>query len=282
MDYTKLKWNSNYPGKKVLREEINFIIEAFIEVLLEKVPESEIEMIYFKGSAQKKWDFSIDYVPELSDIDIHILFSDESSIKKYLGSTSKALAIQSKVETLYFSKSPNPLHIPRPQLMVLNLLMEEKDFIPTPKSAVSVLYGKDYPKPDYSNDEKIKNIDRNRILSEEKFLSEFSLKVIDKPSKYISESLRTLVWHVSPIVPRVLHILGISTEEAWSINRSRSVLLLREMGEKQLALDYADYYLSGWEYFLSKYQDTNAGRSSIISGANALARGIEIAKKAIK
>jgi len=281
MDYTKLEWNSDYTDKKVLKEEIDSMLEVFVEVLLEEIPKSEIEMIYSKGSAQKRWDSPIDYVPEISDVDIHILFYNESTIKKYLGSTSKAIDIQSKIETRYFSKKSNPIHLPRPQLMVLNLLMNEKDFIPTPKSAVSVLYGKVYPEPDYSNDEKIKSIDRNRLLSEEEFLSQYPLRVIDKPSKYISESLRTLVWHVSPIVPRVLHILGISTKEAWSINRSRSVLLLREMGEKQLALDYADFYLSCWEYFLSKYQDTNAGRSSIISGANALSRGIEIAKPLI-
>ena len=238
-------------------------------------------MIYFKGSAQKRWDSPIDYVPEISDIDIHILFYNESTIKKYLGSTSKAIDIQSKVETRYFSKKSNPIHLPRPQLMVLNLLLKEEYFIPTPKSAVSVLYGKDYPKPDYSNEEKIKSIDHNRLLSEDEFLSQYPLHVIDKPSKYISESLRILVWHVSPVGPRVLHIKGVEINEAWSLNRSWSVLLLREMGEKQLALDYADFYLSCWEYFLSKYRDTNAGRSSIISGANALGRGIEIAKSLI-
>ena len=36
MDYAKLKWNSNYPGKRILREEIKFMIEAFIEVLLKR------------------------------------------------------------------------------------------------------------------------------------------------------------------------------------------------------------------------------------------------------
>ncbi len=281
MDYKKLEWNSNYPDKKILKEEIDSILEVFVEVLLEEIPKSEIEMIYFKGSAQKIWNSPIDYVPELSDIDIHLLFSRDSSIEKYLGSTSRALDIQSKVELRYFSKIKNPLHIPRPQLMILNHLMNEKDFIPTPKSAVSVLYGKGYPEPDYSNDEKIKNIDRNRILSEEKFLSEFSLKVIDKPAKYLWNSLKDLVWHVSPLGPRVLHILGVRTEEAWSINRSQILTLLKETGEVQLAKDYSGFYLYGWKYFLSNYKDTNAGRSSIISGANALSRGIEIAKSLI-
>ena len=53
MACTKLKWDSNYPDKKVLRKEIKLMIDAFLEVLLEEIPKSEIEMIYFKGSAQK-------------------------------------------------------------------------------------------------------------------------------------------------------------------------------------------------------------------------------------
>lgn len=281
MGYPNLKWNSDYTDKKVLKEEIDSMLEVFVEVLLEEIPKSEIEMIYFKGSAQKKWDSPIDYVPELSDIDIHLLFSRDSSIKKYLGSTSKALDVQSKVELRYFSKIKNPLHIPRPQLMILNLLMKEEDFIQTPKSAVSVLYGKEYPEPDYSDLERIRAIDCNRILSEEEFILDFPLRVIDKPSKYLWFSLKSLVWHVSPLCPRVLHILGTPTSEVWSVNRTRITSMLREKGESQLAKDYAEFYLFGWKYFLSNYKDTNAGRSSMIYGINVLRRGIEIAKSSI-
>ncbi len=274
----KLRWNSNYPDKKILRKEINFMLGAFMEVLLKEIVASEIEMIYFKGSAQKNWDSPIDYVPELSDIDIHILFSNDSSTFVYFGTINKALDIQSKIEKIYLSKVKNPFHIPRPQLMVLNHLLKEKDFILTPKRAIKLLYGKVYSDPDYSDDDGIKNIDRNRILSEEKFLLGFPLKVIDKPAKYLWMSLKDLVWHVSPVGPRILHILGVKTEEAWSINRSQIVVLLKEMGENKLADDYSEFYLNGWKYFLSNYKDTKAGRMSIISGINTLKRGIEIAK----
>ena len=140
-----LSWNDYYPDKEALRREVNFMLEAFVEVLLEEIPKSAIEMIYFKGSAQKNWESPLDYVPELSDVDIHLLFTDDSSTEKYLGSTSKALHILSKVEKRYFLKTEKPLHVPRPQFVILNHLLREKDFIPTPKSVVSVLYGKDYP-----------------------------------------------------------------------------------------------------------------------------------------
>ncbi len=273
-----LSWNDNYPDREVLRKEVNFMLEAFVEVLLEEIPKSAIEMIYFKGSAQKNWESPLDYVPEISDVDIHLLFTDNSSTEKYLGSTSKALHILSKIEKRYFLKTEKPLHVPRPQLVILNRLLQEEDFIPTPKSVVSVLYGKDYPKPDYSDQERMRAIDCNRLIEEENFLSEFPLKIIDRPSKYLWESLRAIVWHVSPVGSRVLSIKGISYEEVWTMNRTKIVAFLQELGEHQLAQDYTQFYISAWGYFLSDYSDTEAGRKSLLAGVNALSKAVEIAK----
>lgn len=272
-----IAWNDHYPEQRVLKHEIQSMLEAFVETLLEELPESEIEGIYFKGSAQKLWESPLDYVPELSDLDIHLLFSDDSSIEKYLG-TTQAMSIQSKVETKFFSKVDKPLHVPRPQLVILNTLLREEGYVPSPKSVVSVLYGKDYPQADYSDSDKIRSSECQRIIKEEEYLSKFPLHIIDKPSRYLWDALRSLVWRVSPVGPRVLHILGLETEKAWSSNRTRIVSLLEEMGENQLVQDYAEFYLSGWEYFLSAYSNSNAGRTSLTSGVNTLVKGIEIAK----
>jgi hypothetical protein len=57
------------------------------------------------------------------------------------------------------------------------------------------------------------------------------------------------------------------------------VKALKILGEKQLVRDYSQFYMSAWDYFLSGYGDTNAGRSAIVAGINALRRAIEIAKK---
>ena len=271
-------WDDQYPDQRILQNEIGYRTEAFVEVLLEEIPKSEIEGVYFKGSAQKEWESPLDYVPEISDVDIHILFSNDSSIERYLRSMDKATHIQSKVEERYFSKAPKPVHIPRPQLIILNSLQRDEDYIPSPKSAVTVMYGKDYPEPDYSNVEKIRFSDCKRLISEEEFISRFPLQIVDRPARYLWEALRTLVWHVSPSGPRVIHILGIPTEKAWGSNRTRIVSLLRETGEHQFAEDYARFYLSGWQYFLSKYSDTDAGRSTVISGIRALNKAVEIAK----
>ena len=253
------------------------MVESLVEVLLEEIPKLEIRGIYFKGSAQKEWDSPLDYVPELSDVDIHLLFTDDSSIDRYLGSIPIILDLQSKVEARFLSKNAKPLHIPRLQLIVLNHLLQEEDYIPSPEKAVSVLYGKGYPKVDASNPDMIRGYDCKRLLNEEEFLSELPLRVIDKPCKYLWYALRLLFWHVSPIGPRILHISGLSYDEVWSINRTQITSLLRETGKDKLAEEYSQFYLSSWNYFLSDYADTDAGRSSITAGVNVLQRGVEIA-----
>ena len=65
------EWNHHYPDPGKLRHEINHMADSFVEVLLDDIPSQEIRGIYLKGSAQKEWDSPVDYVPEISDVDIH-------------------------------------------------------------------------------------------------------------------------------------------------------------------------------------------------------------------
>ncbi len=274
-----LVWSSHYPDPGALKTEALFMAEAFTEVLLEEIPNSEIEGIYCKGSVLKDWDSPLDYVPELSDVDIHILFHDDLSIERHLGSVDQAVHIQSRVEERYFLKVPEPLHVPMPQLTLLNDLLHNKDYVHPPRKVVSVLYGKDAPDPDYSNPDRIRSTDARRLLDEEEFLKKrLPRQAVDRPARYIWQTLRLMSWRVSPTGPRVLHILGLPTKEAWSVNRTIAVSLMEEMGEETLAQDYADYYLNAWEYYLSGYTDGNTGRASIVAGAKVLNRGGEIAK----
>ncbi len=273
-----LAWNERYPDQALLRSEIRCMLEAFVEVLLEEIPQSEIEGIYFKGSAAKSWDSPPDYVPELSDLDIHLLFSDDASVEKHLGSAAQAMHVRSKVEARYFAKIAKPLHVPRPQLVILNLLRRQENYVPSPRRAVSVLYGKEYPEAGHIDPERIRRSDCNSLVEQEEYLSRFPLHIIDKPARYLWDSLRMLVWRVSPTGPRVLEILGMRSDQVWSANRTRVVSLLKELGERQLAEDYAHFYLFGWEYFLSSHTDSSAACSALSAGVKALTRGVEIAR----
>ena len=273
-----LEWSARYPPQGRLRDEVRYMTESFVEVLLDEMPPSEIRGIYFKGSAQKQWESLLDYVPEVSDVDIHIHFSEDSAVQKYLGTTAKAMRIQERVEKTYFSKVKMPLHTPRPQLVVLNDLLRQPDYIPTPGSATAVLHGEDYPRGDYGDADRIRRVDCTRLTEDGAYLARFPFHLVDRPGRYLWESVRTFVWRVSPVGPRVLHILGVETEDAWSLNRTRVISRLEELGQHRLAEDYAGFYLAAWEYFLSGYSDTDAGRLSVGCGVEALTRAVEVAE----
>ncbi len=270
------KWDERYPDPNTLRREVDAMVAAYVDALRGGVPETEIAGIYFKGSAQKEWDSPLDYVPELSDVDVHVLFADDETGAKYVGTPGQALELQAAAEAAYFAKVPEPTHVPRPQLIVLNSVIREPDFVPTPAEAITVLYGPDYPAGASVEAEKLKDIDARRLAGEAAYLARFPMHAVDKPALYLREVLRGMVWRVSPAAPRVLYLLGVPFAEAWTANRTRLVALLEEAGERDLAARYAQFYLSGWDYFLSGYGDHDAGRHALLAGIDVLRRGVEI------
>ena len=71
-----------------------------------------------------------------------------------------------------------------------------------------------------------------------------------------------------------------SAKEAWSLNRTKAIALLEELGEAQLANEYARFYLSAWEYFLSGYADSGSARKAIAAAIAVIEAGAEVARKA--
>ncbi|MFW9769230.1 MAG: hypothetical protein ACFFEM_10450, partial [Candidatus Thorarchaeota archaeon] len=56
---------------KKARKDTQCAMEVWSDTLVE-VLGSSLESIYSKGSATKPWESHIDYVPTISDVDIHI------------------------------------------------------------------------------------------------------------------------------------------------------------------------------------------------------------------
>jgi len=266
-------WDERYPDPAALRREVECMVGAYVDALLRKVPKSELAGIYFKGSAQKRWESPLDYVPELSDVDVHILFGDDEAEAKYLGTPEQALELQAAAEAAYFAKVPRPVHVPRPQLLVLNPFINEADFMQTPAEAITVVYGRDYPEGAPLEPEKVKTLDAKRLAGEAEYLARFPMRVSDKPAKYLWEALRGIVWRVSPTGPRVLYLLGVPFADAWTANRTGVVALLEDLGESEFADRYTRFYLSGWDYFLSGYADHDAGRRALLAGIDVIRRG---------
>lgn len=270
-------WDDGYPERTRLECEVENMVESFVEVLREEIPADQIIGIYLKGSAQKIWESPLDYVPEVSDVDIHLRLVDGSPAETVIQEVNTALMIQSRVEERFLRKAPTPLHVPRPQFLLLNMLEREEEYVPSPRRTVRVLLGDEYPQGDYSDEHRIRKMDCKRLSDEAEYLRDFALHAIDKPHKYIWTSMRTINWHISPSGPRMLSLLGIPPEDAWSMNRTSIVRLLEEKGEKKTAQDYSEYYLQGWQYFLSSFEDHNAARNALSSAVRALRRGVEIA-----
>ena len=273
------EWGPEYPNPDTLRREASLMAEAYVEAVLEEIPRHEIRGIYLKGSARKRWDSPIDYVPEVSDVDMHIDFHREDAWPEYLGTVDQALRVQSGAERRYLSKVSSPIHTPRPQVMVLNKVMSEMDdFIHSPAATVEVLFGNDYPAGDYSDPDSIRRIECGRIIKDLGFVEQLPMHVIDRPGRYIWEAVRSLVWRVSPTGPRVLHFSGMGTEEAWSLNRTAIVPRIAEAGYPTLAQEYLGFYVSAWKYFLSGYKDFDAGRAAITAAVACLEKGAEAAR----
>lgn len=70
-------WDARYPDMEILRHEVSSMVESYVRTLLDAVPNDHTRVIYLKGSSKKRWDAPIDYVPEASDIDIHLWFHDD-------------------------------------------------------------------------------------------------------------------------------------------------------------------------------------------------------------
>jgi len=66
------RWTSPYCDPDMLRSEVLAMKKAMCEALLERLRSGTVRALYAKGSATKPWTTPIDYVPEVSDVDVQI------------------------------------------------------------------------------------------------------------------------------------------------------------------------------------------------------------------
>lgn len=249
-------------------------------MLLSQVPTDEIRGIYLTGSTVKPWDSPLDYVPEVSDVDIHVSFRNDSAWREHLDTVPQALAVQAEIETCFEERIARPLHHPRLQLLVLNKLMAERPgFVYAPQSTVVVLHGEPYPKDDYSNPDTIRRHNAADLLDRAAYAERVPLLAIDRPWTYSRDLLSQLTWRISPVGPLVLHISGLDTEHVWTLNRTRVTAALRDLALHDLADAYSAFYLSAWDFFLSGFTDTTACRAAILAGTQVLTEGANLGQQ---
>ena len=270
-------WNDEYPDPARLRHELSCMAEAIVETLLDRIPKDEIRAIYLKGSAKKRWDTPIDYVPEASDLDIHLWFHDDDWEQSLFSDIDQAIAVQLDIGARYRRKCLQPIHIPRPQIMIMNTLLRRPGYMHSPPDSASVLFGNDYPVVEYSATEEIKRNKCHDLLNFADILERYPYRVFDRPDKHLAELLRDLSFRVSPVGPILLQLAGGDPMTVWSMNRTRVTRALEDIGEGSLATDYVGYFLARWRWFLSSGDDLDALRDAVRTALKVLERSESVA-----
>lgn len=242
-------WPAACPPER-LRLETRAMADAWVEVLTDRLG-SRVRAIHWKGSALKAWDSPIDYVPGLSDVDIHLLLADKAD-EAALDAVDVALEVNAAVLEDFRRRVPDPLHVPKPQLVIANRLDREPGILPSPATTVTTLYGERYEDRPLSEEEQAtsRRRDRDELLAPQAFIEALPLRIIDRPGPYLEPLLNELNWRVSPVAPRVVDLMGAPYVEAWSMNRTSLVAALHQQGFDPLAEAYRAYYEAGWRRFL--------------------------------
>lgn len=275
----RIQWGEKYPEQARLRSEVMAMVRAIRDVAFDELGEKNIRGIYHKGSGNKPWDSILDYVPEISDVDIHVWLRDRSQVND-LRNMETALRFQAGIEAGYSSAVAGRVHTPRPQVIVLNELMEDEQYVPSPPNTVGVVYGEQYPTSGRRSAAEIRVVDAQSLRSWYEEAIDLGLSVLDKPGRYAWGAVRSLSYRVSPVGSRVLSVLGVEPDLAWSMNRSAIVRELESRGFGELSEAIMEYYLAGWEYFLSGFDNTDAARAAIRNGFEVLRLGHSVAKGA--
>lgn len=271
-------WPDSHPPE-ALRAETEAMSDAWTEVLTQRLGPGVLRGVYRKGSAQKRWDTRIDYVPELSDVDIHVAFARDEDIG-LIDSVDEAIEINEAVLAAYCRRVPRP-HVPKPQFVVANQLDKQPDIMPSPAATVVTLLGEPYVDRTLTDDERATQRARSReqLTAHRAFIEALPLRIIDRPGRLATGLIGEMNWRLSPIAPRVLEVLGEPYEEVWSLNRTGLVRALEARGLDELARTYASYYLAGWEAFLAGAAGREAGAALPVlrHGVRVIELGAEFA-----
>jgi hypothetical protein len=249
------RWNNTYPSKELLRKDVNALVDSTNYTLFKYFNKKDIYGIYYKGSSSKQWGSIIDYVPGISDVDIHVQFINDKIFDKVIHNPDVAMKFSEDNEKQFRSISKKIYHMPELQLNSLNNLHHNKDYRSTPSKAVKVLYGRPYPINKIA-EKTIKKISHDQISELKTYIDKLPNRILDKNSLSMKKFLKDLSWRINPQAANFLVFHDVNYDDAFSMNRTDIVSTLRKVGFKDEAKDFEGFYYYAWKYFLkNKYSD---------------------------
>ena len=263
------------------REDIQCAMEVWVDILPE-ILGPRLESIYAKGSANKPWDSHIDYVPILSDVDIHITLKDSKPLfGKYNDDFEKAVGISQRCEEEFIRRKPDHFHIPRMQVIETNVLKESGKYTPPRRKDILILYGEATLPKRLPSPETIRKGDMDRIIEEREYIFDSARRCFDRTGLDWWAVIRVMTWKVSPSPVRLLTQDHPDPIDVWSWNRTKILSALKHEWFEKLAKYYRGFYDAGWKLFLSGFNDLAAFRETAVNGYYVLWETLWIAEKMI-
>ncbi len=261
---------------QAVKDDIIIAVNIWKDMLLDFFKD-DIEYIYAKGSSLKEWDSIIDYVPQISDVDIHVKLVDNQSGSLLHPSLETSLKLGREYETRFINHNKNInrsyLHLPRIQMVLLDkIVVDMNDFVYPRYQDVHVLFGKPaFPREveyDY-----IRKVDKNGILKLNDVLLDIPIALRDRSDKFeYYNLLRRMNYYVSPSPVRLLSqlLLKENPYNIWTWNRTTIKKNLEALSLDRLANVYEKYYLIGWELFKEQFNNNAKFQSLIATGMKVL------------
>lgn len=263
------------PIAEALRVEAEGMAHAYVSALSSAAPDGAIAGVYAKGSTCRPWNSLIDYVPELSDVDIHVRLA--RGYEGLADSIDFALDVGEAALAEYVDRFPSHRHIPRPQVTFLQHLESAIGYLPSTAGSVRTLVGEEYEVGTEVEYAHAAATDAERFRADAGFvLEELAGKVIDRPGRLMWPLVSRLTFRIAPAGPRLLTQLGMTPYRAWSLNRTAIAGELAERGHDELGGHYADFYLAGWAGFESGFTDTSAARRALMAAYRLYEDGREV------
>ena len=247
---------SQYPLTRI-RKEVDSCIEIWKTVLEDWFP-VELEYAYAKGSCIKLWDSPIDYVPILSDVDIHIkqvnnIYPFENSFNGF----KDALKLSEVYEDRFLEMHPDPLHIPRTQIVRVDPHLDDPEFVlPWSREQIRPMFGKPQLSEPPIHDQ-LRDIDLRNLLEQEEALKSLPMSACDRTGLDAWVLIRRLNWRVSPTPVRLLSQM-VDPSHVWHWNRTRICKELEKHGYTDLSETSRHYYMAGWEMFTTGFNDSKS------------------------
>jgi hypothetical protein len=259
----------DYPALQLrARDDIHCAIGIWADIIKERLG-TRLEYAYTKGSSMKPWDSIIDYVPVVSDVDIHLRLPDGEKLLSEDDPVSDALAYSTEYETRFLVQRPDHLHLPRMQVILLNDLEALPGYIPPAPQDVHPLSGV-VPGLHKPSTGEVRSGDIAGLLEFKAFLDAIPMWVIDRAGFDFWTLIRSMSWRVAPSPVRLLTQDHPEPLEVWTWNRTRISQELRAKGYTGIADAYHDFYSKGWQLFLSGFTGLPAFRAMFMAGYRVL------------